>query len=189
MTKIDTEILKTKPHFEILDGLRGVAALAIVIFHFMEIVYLPNKNFIAHGFLAVDFFFCLSGFVIAYAYQDRVGKMGITAFFKTRLIRLHPLVIFGSVLGLLAFLFDPFSSHPETYETGKLILLFLTSVFLIPFAVMPDRYFNLFGLNARLVVVLGVCCQYSLCTFPLQTEPSFALCINDCGCGRTLRCQ
>ena len=148
MTKIDTEILKTKPHFEILDGLRGVAALAIVLFHFMEIVYQPDKNFIAHGFLAVDFFFCLSGFVIAYAYQDRIGEMGIAAFFKTRLIRLHPLVIFGSVLGLLAFLFDPFSSHPETYETGKLILLFLTSVFLIPFAVMPDRYFNLFGLNA-----------------------------------------
>jgi peptidoglycan/LPS O-acetylase OafA/YrhL len=148
MTKNVIEILKTKPHFEILDGLRGVAALAIVLFHFMEIVYQPNKNFIAHGFLAVDFFFCLSGFVIAYAYQDRIGEMGIAAFFKTRLIRLHPLVIFGSVLGLLAFLFDPFSSHPETYETGKLILLFLTSVFLIPFAAMPDRYFNLFGLNA-----------------------------------------
>jgi peptidoglycan/LPS O-acetylase OafA/YrhL len=148
MTKIDTEILTTKPHFEILDGLRGVAALAIVIFHFMEIVYLPNKNFIAHGFLAVDFFFCLSGFVIAYAYQDRVGTMGIGEFFKIRLIRLHPLVIFGSVLGLLAFLFDPFSSHPETYEMGKLILIFLASVFLIPFPVMTDRYFNLFGLNA-----------------------------------------
>ncbi len=148
MTKIDTEILTTKPHFEILDGLRGVAALAIVIFHFMEIVYLPNKNFIAHGFLAVDFFFCLSGFVIAYAYQDRVGTMGIGEFFKIRLIRLHPLVIFGSVLGLLAFLFDPFSSHPETYETGKLILIFLASVFLIPFPIMTDRYFNLFGLNA-----------------------------------------
>ena len=149
MTKIDSTILKPKQHFEILDGLRGIAALSIVLFHFMEIVYQPSKNFIAHGFLAVDFFFCLSGFVIAYAYhQERIEKMGIAAFFKTRLIRLHPLVIFGSVLGLLAFLFDPFSSHPETYETGKLILIFLASVFLVPFPVMPDRYFNLFGLNA-----------------------------------------
>ncbi|WKL43986.1 acyltransferase [Flavobacterium sp. ZE23DGlu08] len=149
MTQIDTTILKPKQHFEILDGLRGIAALSIVLFHFMEIVYQPSKNFIAHGFLAVDFFFCLSGFVIAYAYhQERIEKMGIAAFFKTRLIRLHPLVVFGSVLGLLAFLFDPFSSHPETYETGKLILIFLASVFLVPFPVMPDRYFNLFGLNA-----------------------------------------
>ena len=57
--------LHTKRHFEILDGLRGIAALAVVIFHFMEWVFTDfNKNFIGHGFLAVDFFFCLSGFVI-----------------------------------------------------------------------------------------------------------------------------
>lgn len=72
--ELSRDILKTKQHFEILDGLRGIAALAIVLFHFMEMVYVPSKNFIAHGFLAVDFFFCLSGFVIAYAYDDRVEK-------------------------------------------------------------------------------------------------------------------
>lgn len=148
MTTPNTEVLKPKQHFEILDGLRGIAAVAIVIFHFMEIVYPPNENFIAHGFLAVDFFFCLSGFVIAYAYHDRIDKMKITDFFKLRLIRLHPLVIFGSVLGLLAFLFDPFGGQSGSYETGKLILIFLASIFLIPFPVMADRYFNLFGLNA-----------------------------------------
>lgn len=53
-----TTTLATKKHFEILDGLRGVAALAVVLFHFMEWVYTePSKNFIGHGFLAVDFFF------------------------------------------------------------------------------------------------------------------------------------
>ncbi|WEK20373.1 MAG: acyltransferase [Candidatus Pedobacter colombiensis] len=142
------EILKTKQHFEILDGLRGVAALAIVLFHFMEMVYDPNKNFIAHGFLAVDFFFCLSGFVIAYAYDDRIGKMGIKEFFKSRLIRLHPLVILGSVLGLLAFLFDPFGGTPEVYSAGKIVLIFLCSILLIPYPVIAERSFNLFGLNA-----------------------------------------
>src|SRR3546814_8387324 len=66
------DTLKTKQHFEILDGLRGIAALAIVIFHFMEWIYADfSENFIAHGFLAVDFFFCLSGFVIGYAYDNR----------------------------------------------------------------------------------------------------------------------
>src|ERR1700759_926130 len=110
--KIAPSILKTKQHFEILDGLRGIAALAIVMFHFMEWVYTDySKNFIGHGFLAVDFFFCLSGFVIGYAYDDRILQMGILNFFKSRLIRLHPLVIFGSILGLLAFLFDPFGSY------------------------------------------------------------------------------
>ena len=139
----------TKQHFEILDGLRGIAALAVVIFHFMEWVYInPEQNFIGHGFLAVDFFFCLSGFVIGYAYDDRVAKMGMLEFFKSRIIRLHPLVIAGSVLGLLAFLFDPFGGHPELYSNGRIALVFLCSLLLIPFPVMEDRGFNLFSFNA-----------------------------------------
>jgi len=142
-------MLKSKQHFEILDGLRGIAALSVVTFHFMEWVYTDySENFIAHGFLAVDFFFCLSGFVIGYAYDDRLAKMGIREFFKLRLIRLHPLVVSGSVLGLLAFLFDPFGGHPELYSTGKIILVFICSALLIPFPVVADRTFNLFSFNA-----------------------------------------
>jgi len=145
---IAPSILQTKQHFEILDGLRGIAALAVVTFHFMEWVYTPDKNFIGHGFLAVDFFFCLSGFVIGYAYDDRIAKMGVLEFLKSRLIRLHPLVISGSVLGLLAFLFDPFGGHPELYSAGKIILAFLCSILLIPLPVIADRSFNLFSFNA-----------------------------------------
>src|SRR5690349_3489280 len=101
-TQLSSDTLKTKQHFDILDGLRGIAALSVVIFHFMEMAITDySKNFIAHGFLAVDFFFCLSGFVIGYAYDDRIGKMGVKEFFKSRIIRLHPLVILGSILGLL----------------------------------------------------------------------------------------
>ena len=149
MQQSDTGILQTRPHFDMLDGLRGVAAVAVVLFHFMEIVFTDySKNFIGHGFLAVDFFFCLSGFVIGYAYDTRIEKMGWRSFFIARLIRLHPLVILGSVLGLLGFLFDPFGGQPELYNTAKTALLFLTSIFLIPFGVMEDRFFNLFGLNA-----------------------------------------
>ncbi len=141
-------ILKTKQHFEILDGLRGVAALSIVIFHFMEWIQPDiNKNFIGHGFLAVDFFFCLSGFVIGYAYDDRIANMGVGTFFKRRLIRLHPLVILGSVLGLLGLFLDPFAT-PVTYNIGKLILLFICSLLLIPLPIMEERFFNNFALNA-----------------------------------------
>ena len=142
-------ILTTRKHFEILDGLRGIAALAVVTFHFMEWAYTDySKDFIGHGFLAVEFFFCLSGFVIAYAYDNRIEKMGVTEFFKSRLIRLHPLVILGSVLGLLAFLFDPFGGNPELYSTGKIVLIFLCSVLLIPWGAMADRGLNLFSFNA-----------------------------------------
>lgn len=142
-------ILKSKQHFEILDGLRGIAAFAVVVFHFMEWIYTdPSKNFIGHGFLAVDFFFCLSGLVIGYAYDERIAKMGLKNFFISRIIRLHPLVIAGSILGLLTFLLDPFGGHLELYSVGKIILTFICSIFLIPLPVIADRGFNLFSFNA-----------------------------------------
>jgi peptidoglycan/LPS O-acetylase OafA/YrhL len=142
-------ILKSKPHFEILDGLRGLAAVAVVIFHFMEIIITDfSKNFISHGYLAVDFFFCLSGFVVAYAYDNRIASMGLLSFIKLRLIRLQPLVIIGSVLGLLTFLFDPFSNLYTIYGFKETVLIFLTSAFLIPYPVVSERYYNLFNLNA-----------------------------------------
>ncbi|OWK71349.1 acyltransferase [Pedobacter sp. AJM] len=149
MKSLTLPILQSRQHFPVLDGLRGVAALAIVIFHFMEIVFTDfTQNIIGHGFLAVDFFFCLSGFVIGYAYDNRLEEMGILEFFKSRIIRLHPLVLFGSVLGLFAFLFDPFGGQPFIFSTGKIILLFISSALLIPFPAMEERAFNLFGLNA-----------------------------------------
>ena len=142
-------LLTTKRHFKGLDGLRGVAALAVVTFHFMEMaIWDYTRLFIGHGFLAVDFFFCLSGFVIGYAYDDRVGAMGLWAFLKARLIRLQPMVVFGAVLGLLALLFDPFGPHPLGQSAGKVTLMFVASVLLIPYPAMHERSFNLFSLNA-----------------------------------------
>jgi peptidoglycan/LPS O-acetylase OafA/YrhL len=146
--KTSTPLIQSKQHFLILDGLRGIAALAVVVFHFMEWVYEPSKNFIAHGFLAVDFFFCLSGFVIAYAYDNRIEALGVKTFFKLRFIRLHPLVLLGSVLGLLGFFLDPFSNEAAAYSSGMIALVFLGSIFLVPFPIMEERAFNLFNFNA-----------------------------------------
>lgn len=58
------------------------------------------------------------------------------------------MIILGSVLGLFAFLFDPFAAYTGVYGTGRLILLFLCSIFLIPLPLMEDRSFNLFSFNA-----------------------------------------
>lgn len=148
MSGIGKELLNTKKHFEVLDGLRGVAAIAVVVFHFMEIA-IPDseKNFIAHGYLAVDFFFCLSGFVIAYAYDTRVRQIGIRQFIKLRLIRLHPLVLIGAVLGILGFLLDPFSDLYTRFSMQQLLFMFLSAGFLIPYPVVSERYLNLFHLN------------------------------------------
>lgn len=105
--------LNTKPRYEILDGLRGVAAMIVVAFHLFE-TYSPGVTgqILNHGYLAVDFFFVLSGFVIGYAYDDRWSKgMGTWTFFKRRLIRLHPLLIMGTLVG--AALFFLTGDHPD----------------------------------------------------------------------------
>lgn len=107
-------MLKQKPHFALLDGLRGVAALAVLWYHvnegfaFAEATNGAGDGIIRsfnHGYLAVDFFFILSGFVIAYAYDDR-WNLGLTLgnFIKRRLIRLHPMLIAGAIIGAITFL-------------------------------------------------------------------------------------
>ena len=96
----------TKQHYAILDGLRGVAALTVVCFHLFEAFATSHLDQrINHGYLAVDFFFVLSGFVIGYAYDDRWGRMTYRDFFKRRLIRLHPMVVMGMLIGAAAFSF------------------------------------------------------------------------------------
>src|ERR1700712_4057622 len=111
--------LKTKSHYEILDGLRGVAAIFVVTFHILEIYGggSPVNQVINHGYLAVDFFFLLSGFVVAYAYDDRWEKMTVWDFYKRRLIRLQPMVIMGSIIGAALFYFGACAGNPLVSKT------------------------------------------------------------------------
>jgi peptidoglycan/LPS O-acetylase OafA/YrhL len=132
----ETGNLKTKSHYEILDGLRGVAALMVVIFHTFE-AYGPGNRFIQpinHGYLAVDFFFLLSGFVVAYAYDDRWGKMTQWSFYKRRLIRLQPMVIVGSIIGAIFFYFQYSPEFPlvATTPVWKMLLVMVVGCTLIP---------------------------------------------------------
>jgi peptidoglycan/LPS O-acetylase OafA/YrhL len=107
--KSSASFADSKPHYHLLDGLRGVAALLVLWYHIHEgfafASGVPAIEGISHGYLAVDFFFMLSGFVIAYAYDDRLGKsMSLCGFFKRRLIRLHPMVVMGAIVGMVSFL-------------------------------------------------------------------------------------
>ena len=124
----------TKPHYNILDGLRGVAALTVVCFHLFEAYatsHLDQK--INHGYLAVDFFFILSGFVVGYAYDDRWKTMRITDFLKRRFIRLHPMVVLGAVIGAVMFYFQGCSVWDVSQVSAMaLILATLMNAFLIP---------------------------------------------------------
>ncbi|MGI4762402.1 MAG: acyltransferase family protein [Janthinobacterium lividum] len=99
--------LGAKPHYAILDGLRGVAALTVVAFHLFEAHATSHlTQIINHGYLAVDFFFLLSGFVIGYAYDDRWGRLTLKDFAKARLLRLQPMVVMGMLIGALTFYFQ-----------------------------------------------------------------------------------
>jgi peptidoglycan/LPS O-acetylase OafA/YrhL len=112
---VNKNLLSTKPHYEILNGLRGIAAIIIVIFHILEAHYLSKfVNPLNHGYLAVDFFFVLSGFVIGYAYDDRWGSMSVGTFIKRRIFRLHPMVILGTLLGVVLFYFGASSLFPSS---------------------------------------------------------------------------
>lgn len=96
-----------KHHYHILDGLRGVAAIVVVWFHIFEAYATSHVDqIINHGYLAVDFFFMLSGFVIGYAYDNRWKTMTTREFIKRRLIRLQPMVAIGALIGALIFYFQ-----------------------------------------------------------------------------------
>lgn len=124
----------TKPHYELLDGLRGVAALMVVCFHLFEAFATSHLDQrINHGYLAVDFFFILSGFVIGYAYDDRWGRLTAWQFLKRRLIRLHPMVVMGAVIGAAVFYFQDCPVWDVSrVSVGALLAATLLGALLIP---------------------------------------------------------
>jgi len=132
-----------KGHYVILDGLRGVASLMVVAFHLFEAYSggIPQNQIINHGYLAVDFFFLLSGFVVAYAYDAR-WSAGMTqwAFYKRRLVRLQPMIIAGSLLGAGLFSFQHFSIFPkiDAATAWQIIMVMVIGFTMIPLAPSAD---------------------------------------------------
>ena len=108
-------------HVVALDGLRGIAAIGVLLYH-SELG--SRFGVFTQGWLAVDFFLCLSGYVIGLAYDKRiVAGMAFGTFAKARLIRLYPMVFVG---GLVAIVMSPvipqiqfcLAGHPERRLIG-----------------------------------------------------------------------
>lgn len=126
----------SKKHLLILDALRGIAALMVLMMHTFE-VYCEgdyHKMLVNHGYLAVDFFFMLSGYVMAHAYDDRWDTMSVMDFAKRRLIRLQPLIVLGMTIGALLFFFQESSLFPKVADTSvsQVVLLMLIGYTLLP---------------------------------------------------------
>ncbi|MGR9148103.1 acyltransferase family protein [Rhizobium leguminosarum] len=92
---------QAKGRFIFLDELRGLAALSVILLHASQIFSFRLNS---HPSLAVDFFFCLSGFVLANGYDQKLksGALGSRAFFLKRVVRLYPMIVVGVALGVLA---------------------------------------------------------------------------------------
>ncbi len=129
-----TTFLPSKPRYEVLDGLRGVAAFLVVAYHLFETyASSPATHIVNHGYLAVDFFFVLSGYVVGYAYDDRWGSMSVASFFKRRLVRLHPLIVLGTLIGLCTFYLGGSPAFPLVDETSVWMLLFVALLGMLMF--------------------------------------------------------
>jgi peptidoglycan/LPS O-acetylase OafA/YrhL len=101
LKKLDDDAPDGRHRFVTLDGMRGVAALAVLCFH-------AGGGLEQHAYSAVDFFFMLSGFVLVHAYGAKLkdAKDG-ARFMVLRLVRLYPLYFVGGLLGLLVAWFLP----------------------------------------------------------------------------------
>jgi peptidoglycan/LPS O-acetylase OafA/YrhL len=134
MSGIDSEAAIARHRFfHCLDGIRGIAALLIVLRHTAP--YFTPIRF-QESYLAVDIFFLLSGVVLCNAYEQRLlTALSVRAFFLVRAIRMYPLYLLGTVIGIIPF----FVVNGEASTLYHLTF----SLFLIPDPADPRAYFPL----------------------------------------------
>jgi peptidoglycan/LPS O-acetylase OafA/YrhL len=117
-----------KRRFLVLDGLRGVAAIAVMSRHLPP--YLADQIILPESYLAVDLFFVLSGFILAHSYEQRLlAGMSVGEFMRIRIIRLGPLYWLAGILA--------FAEMHRIANPAILNLLFLPA----------PSYFHVYSLN------------------------------------------
>ena len=139
----DTSIKPGNPYRnDVLDGLRGVAAIAVVIYHLGQALHLP---LLPSAYLAVDFFFVLSGFVLCRAYDQETRKpIPLPRFAMMRLVRLYPLLLLGVLLGLIKSLAVYFFARSIHLELHQIITAGILNALFLP---MIERSGPIFPLN------------------------------------------
>ncbi|WP_168355909.1 acyltransferase family protein [Sphingomonas gei] len=146
-------------HLLALDGLRGVAALAVVVYHRRWWIA-DDSDFIQHAYLAVDFFFMLSGLVVALAYEQRLieRRLSLRSFALLRVIRLYPMILIGAVLGAAWLCLQALTHHvpgdilrtAAAFPFAALLVPIPPALFPLPFALNEPSWSLFFEVVANL---------------------------------------
>ena len=138
-------------HIAALDGLRGVAAMAVVWYHMTGQAY-GGASMPFRGYLAVDFFLILSGLVVARAYEARLQtSMTMLGFLKVRLIRLYPMIVLGIACGFAAKMVASYHfSHGVFVDRSSIYIAVIFGLLLLPYAGMHTPGGELFPLDGPL---------------------------------------
>ena len=128
-----------RQHFRSLDTLRGIAALAICLYHAHSIFGLDVL--IPHAYLEVDLFFILSGFILVQRYAPEIAsnskKISLSDFAIIRLARLYPLYLLASIIGALYFAAWLFVNGQLFANFKNYILAIINSIIAIPYLAKP----------------------------------------------------
>jgi peptidoglycan/LPS O-acetylase OafA/YrhL len=117
-----------KHRYELLDGVRGLAAIVVMLYHYSSNAGL---HILGAAWVAVDLFFALSGFVLSYGYEQKIrAGMSFKEFMKARLIRLYPLYFLGLNLGLAALLIE---NKSNVTDYPSVIKTYVLSIFAMPY--------------------------------------------------------
>lgn len=112
-----------------LDAMRGIAAILVMLYHLNA----AGAHVFASGYLAVDFFFVLSGFVLARTYDARLaGGMPFLEYAALRLIRLYPLIFLGLLIGIVRAAGQIFIHHPDRMTGAELAVNIVFELLLLP---------------------------------------------------------
>ncbi len=138
-------------HIATLDGLRGVAAMAVVWYHMTGQAY-GGEATPFRGYLAVDFFLILSGLVVARAYEARLQtSMTLLGFLKVRLIRLYPMIVLGIACGFASKLFASYHfTHGVSIDRSSIFIAVIFGLLLVPYPGMHTAGGELFPLDGPL---------------------------------------
>jgi peptidoglycan/LPS O-acetylase OafA/YrhL len=113
--------MQRREHFLVLDGLRGIAAISVAIYH--GSIIFGGKTLLPQAYLAVDFFFMLSGVVVAHAYEARLKAGQTLDYIQRRAIRLYPMIFVGAALGASVFSTSTTKPALSIWATGMLYFL------------------------------------------------------------------